>query len=153
MKSRKPPTIAGSCQQCHSDVQLANRIYFCQCGSTNDESYDCPPTWVFKVSTDAKRHASSLVKAAPVPLPSFAAPVADMNRMLGDRSGSGQPHMCARTRFRNTKVPTAHAHTLTIRERANAQIANQVPPTRDARSHESRRIFFDEFRPSRILPP
>ena len=70
----KSEIIAGFCQQCHSDVQLANRIYFCQCGSTSDESYDSPPTWVFKVSTDAKTHACSLVKAAPLPLPCFAAP-------------------------------------------------------------------------------
>ena len=43
---------AGFCQKCHSDVQLANRIYSCQCGSTSDESYDSPPTWVFKVSNE-----------------------------------------------------------------------------------------------------
>ena len=41
--------IVGFCQQCHSDVQLANRVYFCQCGSTRDESYYYPPSWVFKL--------------------------------------------------------------------------------------------------------
>jgi hypothetical protein len=42
--------IAGSCRQCHSDVQLANGLYFCQCGSASDKSYYFPPSWVFKRS-------------------------------------------------------------------------------------------------------
>ena len=46
----KAETIAGFCQQCHSDIQLANKIYFCQCGSASAESYYYPPSWVFKLS-------------------------------------------------------------------------------------------------------
>ena len=72
----KAETIAGFCHQCHSDVQLANRIYFCRCGSASDESYDSPPTWVFKMSTDAKTDAASWLRPPPMPLPCFAAPVA-----------------------------------------------------------------------------
>jgi hypothetical protein len=65
MRSRKPETIAGFCQQCHSDVQLVNRIYFCQCGSTSDESYDFPPSWVFfKQSQSAKPPVYKVAKAA-----------------------------------------------------------------------------------------
>jgi len=51
MKSRHPGMITGFCRQCHSDVQLANRIYFCQCGSASDESYDYPPSWLFNLTT------------------------------------------------------------------------------------------------------
>ena len=55
--------IAGFCRQCHSDVQLANRIYFCRCGSTSDDSYDSPPSWVFKLSQAAKPLVYSVAKA------------------------------------------------------------------------------------------
>ena len=44
----------GFCLQCRSDVEQANRIYFCGCGSTSDESYDSPPNWVFKPSGVSK---------------------------------------------------------------------------------------------------
>ena len=54
MRSRKSETIAGFCRQCHSDVQLTNRIYSCQCGSTSDESYDSPPSWIFKLGRAEK---------------------------------------------------------------------------------------------------
>ncbi len=46
----KSAAIAGFCQHRHSDVQLANRIYFCQCGSASDESYDSPSSWVFELA-------------------------------------------------------------------------------------------------------
>jgi len=45
-------------------VQLANRIYSCRCGSTSDESYDSPPSWVFKLSQVAKPPAYKVAKAA-----------------------------------------------------------------------------------------
>ena len=64
MRSRKSETIAGFCRQCHSDVQQANRIYSCQCGSASDESYDFPPGWVFKLSQVAKPPVYKVAKAA-----------------------------------------------------------------------------------------
>ena len=64
MRSRKSETIAGFCRQCHSDVQQANKIYSCQCGSTSDESYDFPPSWVFKLSQVAKPPVYKVAKAA-----------------------------------------------------------------------------------------
>lgn len=54
MRLMKSETIAGFCQQCHCDVQLANRIYFCQCGSASNQSYDLPPSWVFKLGPAEK---------------------------------------------------------------------------------------------------
>ena len=54
MKSKKSEVTAGYCRECHSDVQLANRIYFCRCGSTSDESYDSPPSWIFKLGRAEK---------------------------------------------------------------------------------------------------
>ena len=45
--------IAGFCGQCHSDVQLANGTYFCQCGSASDKSYYFPPSWAFKLNQAA----------------------------------------------------------------------------------------------------
>jgi len=59
MRSRNSATIAGFYRQCHSDVHLANRIYACRCGSTSDESYDSPPSWVFKLSQVAKTTAAA----------------------------------------------------------------------------------------------
>ena len=64
MRSRNSATIAGFCRQCHSDVQLANRIYSCRCGSTSDESYDSPPSWVFKLSQVVKPPVYKVAKAA-----------------------------------------------------------------------------------------
>jgi hypothetical protein len=64
MRSTKPKTIAGFCRQCHSDVQLVNRIYSCQCGNTSDESYDFPPSWAFKLSHVGKAPVYKLAKAA-----------------------------------------------------------------------------------------
>ena len=64
MRSKNPETIAGFCRQCHSDVQLANRIYSCRCGSTSDESYDSPPSWVFKLSPVMKAPEYEVAKAA-----------------------------------------------------------------------------------------
>ena len=54
MRSTKPEMIAGFCRQCGSDIQLVNRIYSCLCGSASDESYDSPPSWVFKLSQVTK---------------------------------------------------------------------------------------------------
>jgi hypothetical protein len=64
MKLRKAGMIAGSCRQCHSDVQLANGIYFCQCGSASDKSYYFPPNWVFKLSQTADPLVNRAAKAA-----------------------------------------------------------------------------------------
>ncbi len=64
MRLTKSETIAGFCRQCHSDVQLANRIYSCRCGRTTDESYDAPPSWVFKQSPFAKLPIYKVAKAA-----------------------------------------------------------------------------------------
>src|SRR5687767_13841961 len=47
---KKPETIAGFCHHCHSDVHVVHTIYFCRCGHASDESYDYPPSWVFKPS-------------------------------------------------------------------------------------------------------
>jgi hypothetical protein len=59
MRSRNSATIAGFCRQCHSDVQLANRIYSCRCGSTSDESYDSPPSWVFQTEPGRETTAAA----------------------------------------------------------------------------------------------
>jgi hypothetical protein len=64
MRSRKSETIAGFCRQCQSEVQLVNRIYSCQCGRTADESYDFPPSWVFKLSQVAKPPIYNMAKVA-----------------------------------------------------------------------------------------
>jgi hypothetical protein len=64
MKLRKSGMIAGSCRQCHSDVQLANGIYFCQCGSASDKSYYFPPNWVFKLSQTSDPLVNRAAKAA-----------------------------------------------------------------------------------------
>ena len=64
MRSRESETIAGFCRQCHSDVHLANRIYSCQCGSTSEESYDSPPSWVFKLGR-AENRSSSIKRPRP----------------------------------------------------------------------------------------
>ena len=64
MRSRRPGLIAGFCRQCHSDVQMANGIYFCQCGSASDKSYYFPPSWVFKLSQPADPPISRAAKAA-----------------------------------------------------------------------------------------
>jgi len=66
MTSRKPGMIAGFCQQCHSDVQLANKIYFCQCGSASDESYYYPPSWVFKLAAPTVVYALTRAASAQV---------------------------------------------------------------------------------------
>ena len=63
MTSRKTGMIAGFCHECHSDVQLVNRIYSCRCGKTSDESYDFPPSWVFKFSA-ARAQPPLLYKVA-----------------------------------------------------------------------------------------
>ena len=64
MRSTTAKTIAGFCHQCHSDVQLANGIYSCRCGSTSDASYDLPPNWIFKLSQVPKALVSKVAKAA-----------------------------------------------------------------------------------------
>jgi len=64
MKLRKSGMIAGSCRQCHSDVQLVNGVYFCQCGSASDKSYYFPPNWDFKLSQTADPLVNRAAKAA-----------------------------------------------------------------------------------------
>jgi hypothetical protein len=64
MRSRKSGPIAGFCRQCHSDVQLANGLYFCQCGSASDKSYYFPPSWDFKFSPAAEKLVNRAAKAA-----------------------------------------------------------------------------------------
>ena len=63
-RNEKSEAIAGLCRQCHSDVQLAHRIYSCECGKTSDESYDSPPSWVFKQSHSAKAPVYKMAQAA-----------------------------------------------------------------------------------------
>jgi len=64
MRSKKSGMIAGFCQQCHSDVQLANGLYFCQCGSASDKSYYFPPSWAFKFGPAAETLVKRAAKAA-----------------------------------------------------------------------------------------
>jgi len=64
MRSSKSGMIAGFCRQCHSDVQLANGLYFCQCGSASDKSYYFLPSWVFKLSPAADALLNRSAKAA-----------------------------------------------------------------------------------------
>jgi len=55
--------IAGFCRQCHSDVQLANGLYSCECGSASDKSYYFPPSWAFKFSPAVEPMVSRAAKA------------------------------------------------------------------------------------------
>jgi hypothetical protein len=64
MRSKKSGMIAGFCGQCHSDVQLANGTYFCQCGSASDKSYYFPPSWAFKLNQAAQVLVNQAAKAA-----------------------------------------------------------------------------------------